>query len=208
MSKSRPSKQKAKKLNQPASQHSSKSSPASPTAPQWFGQGFVGYQNGVSKEQLQALLNQLQSLQLSSEESQTPATLTTPAYFLKWIHCVSGMVNNLENLPAAFPSPEGQMFTDKISLRWQQCGDRYNVLVLSSEPLEHLQDFQPITNCDCPVIWETRLLSALPHEEKTPQYPNRFIYQGISKDQICQRYFRDTQTGTVHFVALALNNHD
>ena len=207
MSKFRSSKQKAKKPNQPASPRPLKSSPDSPAAPQWIGQGFVGYRNGLSKEQLQKLLDRFQPSQPLSEELQITVSSTKPAYFLKWVHRVSGIVNSLEDLPAAFPSPEGQMFTETISLRWQQRGNQYDAIIFSSKPLEEVE-WQPIADNDHPVTWETRLLPALPHDDQNPQYPNRFVYQGISKKHICQRYFRDAQTGTVHFVALALKNHD
>ncbi|NJO43573.1 MAG: hypothetical protein HC865_24085 [Cyanobacteria bacterium RU_5_0] len=197
MSQSRSPQQKTKKSTQPTS-----------AIPQWIGQGFVGYQDGLSKDQLEKLLNPFQPSQRSSGESEPPISLSKPAYFLKWIHRVSGIVDSLKDLPAEFPSPEGQMFTDIISLRWQQRGNRYDVIIFSSKPLEQFKAFKPIADNDRPVTWETRLLPALPHDVRNPQYPNRFIYQGISEKHICQRYFRDARTGIVHFVTLALKNHD
>jgi hypothetical protein len=208
MSKSKSFKQKAKKPNQSPSSRPAKSSPALPAVPQWTGQGFVGYQNGVSKEQLQNLLNQFQPSQPSSQEPQTPLSSSSSVYFLKWIHQVSGMVDSLKNLPAElpFPSPEGQMFTDTISLRWQQRHNQYDVIIFSSQPLAAVENWQAIAENDSPIEWETRLLPALLHDIRDPQYPNLFIYRGIQEKQIYQRLFRNAHTSTVHFVTLAYQN--
>jgi hypothetical protein len=154
------------------------------SASQWVKLGFVGHQNGVSQTKLKEILSQIQ------QDS-------TPVYFLKWFHKVSGMVITL---PADFPSPEGQMFTEQFCLRWQRQNNQYDVLFLSATPLESEGDWRSLSEEHHDILWETRTVSALPHDVKNPQYPNSFIYEGVQPERIRQRYFRDANTGIIHFV--------
>ncbi|GAB4302688.1 MAG: hypothetical protein Fur0025_43640 [Oscillatoriaceae cyanobacterium] len=65
--------------------------------------GFVGCQQVLSADELRQVMLQL-------------ATASPPCYyFLRWPHQVSGIISELEE----FPSPEGQMFTSKLELRWK-----------------------------------------------------------------------------------------
>lgn len=203
MSKAKSSKKSHRKINS-VSTKQSKTSSQQPSTLQWQKHGFVGCQNRISMEDLERILVQFQPTREVFQQDSDQKQIAQPIYFLKWLHQVSGMVNNLEHLPAKFPSPEGQMFTDSISLRWRQQGQQYDLLLLSPNPLSCTAEWQEISENNQPISWETRLLPILFHDEQDPQYPNRFNFQGVLEKDICQRYFRDACTGTVHFVALTL----
>ncbi|MEM1253270.1 MAG: hypothetical protein AAGI69_12620 [Cyanobacteria bacterium P01_H01_bin.21] len=155
----------------------------------WEKDGFVGTCETVSQEQLVSVLKQLAPSQ--------------SAYFLRWPHRVSGWRSTL---PKEVLSPQGQLVTANLELRWQRHGNRYDLLLLSASSLKtevkELLKFQSLANNQ----WQTCLRPVLPYRERIPQYPKRFQYKGINPDQLQQRYFRNAQTGLVQFVALALGD--
>lgn len=117
---------------------------------------------------------------------------TQPSYyFLRWPHKVSKIE---ESFPQEFPSPEGQMFNCDRELRWKQKGDKFTVLLLSiagNEP-----GFKPVGH-----EWETEERTAHFYPETETRFPQRLPATNI---KVAQRYFKDKQTATVHFVALTV----
>lgn len=110
-------------------------------------------------------------------------------YFLRWPHKVSGLC---ETLPKDFPSPEGQVFTRDRELRWKPQGKGYSVLLLSKT--DEVEGFEPVGS-----DWETCDRPAQTYPPTETRFPQGLADRGIN---IEQRYFRDKQTATVHFVAL------
>jgi hypothetical protein len=148
---------------------------------------------------------------------------TSPSYyFLRWTHRVGGFwqrrrvefpcleedirdrlqknpVNNFNPKQSeAFPSPEGQLFNSGLELRWKQQQGKYQVLLLSSHNAE--PGFIPI-----PGKWEILEQNTLVHPPKETRFPKAL---NSDKINIVQRYFRDCNTATVHFVALTVKNHN
>lgn len=147
---------------------------------------FVGVKQLSSVEELRELL-----IKKSSKPSY---------YFLRWTHKVSGIV---AQLTSDFPSPEGQMFNADWELRWKQRKNGYEVLLLSNNGAE--PGFTKVGQ-----NWETQLRKAHVYGSKAQvdrseetRFPKEFITENIG---IAQRYFRDSQTATVHFVALTVSN--
>jgi hypothetical protein len=121
---------------------------------------------------------------------QQPSTQSN-YYFLRWSHKVSGII---EQLPNEFPSPEGQMFNCDRELRWKQQGQHFSVLLLSTTGSE--PGFKPIGQ-----KWKTQQRDAHIYPATETRFP-----KGLSstKVDVAQRYFMDTDTATVHFVALTV----
>ncbi|GGA44730.1 hypothetical protein [Okeania sp. KiyG1] len=88
---------------------------------------FVGTRQLNSVDELEELLTKISHENANSY------------YFLRWPHKVSGIV---KNLPSEFPSSEGQMFNEKLELRWKKNHKGYQVLVLSEA--DFIPDFQPV----------------------------------------------------------------
>ncbi|GAA6623441.1 hypothetical protein [Scytonema sp. NUACC26] len=147
---------------------------------------------------------------------------TSPSYyFLRWTHRVGGFWqrrsadfssleedirerlqnNHINNFtpkqPEAFPSPEGQLFNSVLEVRWKQQKECYQVLILSS------QSTKPDGFRDLQRDWEIIEQNALVHPPNKTRFPKGF---NSDKVDIAQRYFRDRQTATVHFVALTVKN--
>ena len=110
-------------------------------------------------------------------------------FFLRWPHKVSGLSRTL---PDGFPSPEGQVFTRDLELRWKRKGQSYSVLLLSHAG--QVDGFEPVGT-----DWETCDRPAHTYPPTETRFP-----QGLADREINieQRYFRDKTTATVHFVAL------
>lgn len=109
--------------------------------------------------------------------------------------------NNLISKPTEpFPSPEGQLFNSVLEIRWKQQKGGYQVLLLSSEKIENIlsDDFKPISDS-----WEILEQSALIHSHTETRFPKNLNFEKLN---IAQRYFRDKNTATVHFVALTVKN--
>ncbi len=141
---------------------------------------FVGTCTVNSAEELRSLIAQLQ----------TPESY----FFLRWPHRVSGFE---AKLPQDFPSPEGQLFNTTLELRWKAQGTGYSVLVLSNQS-DPVPGFTALDG-----NWEACDRPAHCHESQETRYPKGFYYStDIKPEAIQQRYFRDRQTATIHFVAL------
>ncbi|GAX45312.1 hypothetical protein NIES4075_63330 [Tolypothrix sp. NIES-4075] len=150
---------------------------------------------------------------------------TSPSYyFLRWAHRVGGfwqrrsdkfanlgddIRDRLNNYPIngvapkhpePFPSPQGQLFNSVLEVRWQIKQGKYQVLLLGSQ--EIVPGFKAIER-----DWEIIEQNVLIHPQDETRFP-----KGLESDvvnNIAQRYFRDKNTATVHFVALTLkNSHD
>lgn len=163
----------------------------------------------------QELIEVLKKLETSAEPSY---------YFLRWSHRVSGFwqrrfidfssltedigdylkanqVDKSQSLEA-FPSPEGQMFNSQIELRWKKKAANYEVLLLSATgSQEDYPEFQLLGN-DWKVVNRNAHLYGSGQTKTETRFPKKFEYQNI---EIGQRYFRDSQTATVHFVALTVS---
>ncbi|MHC5860020.1 hypothetical protein [Nostoc sp.] len=105
-----------------------------------------------------------------------------------------------------FPSPQGQLFNSILEVRWQQKQGKYQVLLLSSQdeaPIFKLQNkednFRPIKG-----NWEILEQNALLHSPTETRFPKGLNSE--DKKNIAQRYFRNKDTATVHFVALTIKN--
>jgi len=151
---------------------------------------FVGHKT-VTLEQLQALV------------THTAIALPSSYYFLRWFHTVSGIQTTL---PKNFPSPEGQLFNTELELRWKQHGATYNVLLLSKAAPDATLNFTPLAG-----EWEWCDRNAYFYDSDETKFPRGFLYPeangkpGYSKAvPVQQRYFSDTQTATIHFVALTV----
>lgn len=138
---------------------------------------FVGYKNGISELELKALLDQYGSAK--------------SRYFLRWAHKVSGILKHLDG----FPSPEGQMFDSDREIRWKQQGDRFNVLMLSTQAEA---GFTAIGN-----TWMAKSYRANLYPRTETRFPKGIQDRGVN---IGQRCFIDDQTATVRFVALTVED--
>lgn len=166
--------------------------------------GFVGTQRISSADELKNLL-------LSKQ------LITAPNYyFLRWFHRVSGIIMKLPN---EFPSPEGQMFNFERELRWKQRNNGYDLLLLSQVESDLNLGFQAIPNHWDKNHWEIcdrdAHLYLTSQNQQPANFPKKFIFldeheKEIEKPDenihIGQRYFKDSKTATVHFVALTINN--
>lgn len=153
---------------------------------------FVGTCTVDSAEELRSLIEQHQT--------------SESYFFLRWPHKVSGFC---KTLPDDFPSPEGQVFDSQKELRWKRQGTGYSVLLLSNQT-DPVSGFTALDGaweaCDSALRDEV-VRPAYCHESKETRYPKGFYCgTGIKPEAIQQRYFRDLQTATIHFVALTLAN--
>ncbi|WP_208099129.1 CRISPR-associated RAMP protein Csx7 [Nostoc sp. 106C] len=93
-----------------------------------------------------------------------------------------------------FPSPEGQLFNHHLELRWKKQGELYKVLLLTTLKLE--PGFEPVGK-----NWEFLDRNAHQYSATDSRFPQGFTSDDV---KIAQRYFRDSSTATVHFVALTI----
>jgi hypothetical protein len=124
-------------------------------------------------------------------------------YFLRWPHRVSGIQMTL---PEDFPSPEGQLFNTKLELRWKQRGIGYEILFLGKEQPDTKFKFSQLEG-----EWEYCDRTAFFYESDETKFPQGFLYQNEEGQMIApktipikQRYFKNTQTARIHFVALTV----
>lgn len=139
---------------------------------------FVGTRENLSESELRLLLDNYKGSQCY--------------YFLRWANRVSGVITNLDD----FPSPEGQMFNADLEIRWKQKGEKYDVLLLS----EYDNDYQDFDSF--PQTWQAETRNAKFYTATETRFPKEFIYP--EKLNFGQRYFKDQDTGIVHFVALTI----
>jgi hypothetical protein len=143
---------------------------------------FVGFTQVSSPEGLQKILQ---------EYYNKPSY-----YFLRWSHQVSGI---LAYLPSEFPSPEGQMFNTELELRWKQNSRGYQVLLLSQNQPKIESEFSPIGK-----DWTTCDRNAYFYDIDETKFPKGFNYKDEFQLNLGQRYFQDTETSTVRFIALTV----
>lgn len=126
-------------------------------------------------------------------------------YFLRSPHEVSGIKSELpENINSV---TEGQVFNSQRELRWKKNKSGYILLLLSNENTDICSQFKPIS-----FDWEIEDRKALLYDanEKISDQENRSketrFPKGFTHNQpkIAQRYFLDSKTATVHFVALTV----
>jgi hypothetical protein len=157
-------------------------------------QAFVG-KRSISSEDLKQFLKEL------------PAS--SRYYFLRWVHKVSGFV---DQLPTDFPSPEGEMLTPKFEVRWKQTRQGYEMLILHHSEPDPSWKFEPIGKdwiASDPLNTHLHSKGTLQKDAENRQdtrYPKPFMYPDRLKLQ--QRYFQNKHTGTIHFVALTLDESE
>ena len=118
-------------------------------------------------------------------------------YFLKWPDRVSGFVSNL---PDEFLSPEGQMFNSQQEIRWKRKGKNFNILCLTIGELDPDLTWEPLEG-----DWSFQDREAAVYPETETRFPNKIINQVANDENVVrQRYFLDSKTATVHFVALTV----
>jgi hypothetical protein len=139
---------------------------------------FVGTRTVESAKELRSLIQQFQSKKT--------------CFFLRWPHKVSGFC---KTLPEDFPSPEGQVFDSNKELRWKQQGKIYSVLLLSVD--EAQSDFEPVGT-----VWNVHIQEAHTYPKTETRFPKGINDQRVN---ISQRYFVDSQTSAVHFIALKVS---
>ena len=141
----------------------------------------------ITKEQLESLLGS----NTKTEDTQENY------YFLKWPDRVSGFVSKL---PDKFPSPEGQMFNYQQEIRWKKQGEEFNILCLTIGELDRDITWEPLAG-----NWSFQDREAAVYPETETRFPNKIINQVAEDGNIVgQRYFLDSKTATVHFVALTV----
>ncbi|TFI54820.1 hypothetical protein BLD44_007405 [Mastigocladus laminosus UU774] len=121
-------------------------------------------------------------------------TTETSYYFLRWTHKVSGII---EKSPTndQFPMLEGQMFNHECELRWKyKQKNTYEVLLLSVAG--EYPEFERLGE-----DWQTQKRNAHLYSPTETRFPKGFSPTNLD---IAQRYFIDTKTATVHFVALTI----
>lgn len=153
--------------------------------------GFVYSKQIVSSDELKKLLEKL-----SNQQSY---------YFLRSPHAVNGICMKL---PEEFPTLEGQMFNADCELRWKKQRYGYDVLLLSQADLK-LEGFEKVFG-----NWEICDFNAYFYKDET-KFPKGFIFKGLNDEYIKpetipigQRYFKDADTATVHFIALTVKDND
>ena len=115
-------------------------------------------------------------------------------YFWRLSHKVSGFQKQ-PPLETDFPTIEGQMFDRKSELRWKYKRQGvYDVLLLTIAG-EH-EDFKPVGDA-----WQTQERDAHLYAPTETRFPKGFHTVDLD---VKQRYFIDSNTGTVHFVSLTL----
>lgn len=118
--------------------------------------------------------------------------------FLRWPHRV--LLRSIGEAPeTGFDCLEGQAFSQTRELRWKRKGGNYEVLLLSANGGD--ASLSPIGKS-----WETKELKAKAYPETETRFPRKI---SIPKSlDISQRYFIDTETACVQFVALVPHNKE
>lgn len=154
-------------------------------------QGYVYHRQFVETKNIDNIIDEVKKLSNSQENY----------YFLRYSHQVSGIC--LE-LPSDRGEIEGQMFNSICELRWKKYKSGYEILILSKEKFE-LEGFGLLSG-----NWQIQDNNAYWNKQE-PRFPKGLKFQekdnqDIEPDKIMiqQRYFQDSDTATVHFVALTV----
>jgi hypothetical protein len=159
--------------------------------------GFVYFKQVSLSDELRALLEKL--------------SIEPSYYFLRYPHAVSGIRMKLPE--DFFPGFEGQMFNAERELRWKKQSVGYELLLLSRVEAAPDLGFEPISSNGKPINWQICDRNAYLHNIDETQFPKGFIYKGVKGEDIdpktipiSQRYFKDSDTATVHFVSLTVSS--
>ena len=151
-------------------------------------QGYVYHRQFIAAEDINKIIDEVKKC----------SNLPENYYFLRYSHTVSGIC--LE-LPGERGEIEGQMFNNICELRWKKYKTGYEALILSKQEIK-LDGFESLAEkwniCDRNAYW---------HDRNETQFPKEFIFPN-KKIDIQQRYFQDSATATVHFVALTVKEND
>lgn len=117
-------------------------------------------------------------------------------YFWRLSHKVSGFQTQ-PPLETDFPMIEGQMFDRESELRWKYKNNGlYDILLLTIAG-EH-EDFKLVGD-----KWETKDRDAHLYSQTETRFPKEFYTVDLA---VKQRYFIDSKTANVHFIALTVGN--
>lgn len=155
--------------------------------------GYVYHKQLIASDELNTLITQISNSQ--------------SYYFLRYAHAVSGICRKL---PDERGEIEGQLFNSLCEIRWKKYKLGYEVLILSQQEFKKLQEFKELTGnwkiCDRDAYW---------HNPEETRFPKGFTFQDENNQSINpkdisikQRYFKDSDTATIHFVALTVNSND
>ena len=115
-------------------------------------------------------------------------------YFWRLTHKVSG-IQQQPPLETDFPMLEGQMFNCDYELRWEyKNNELYDVLLLSIAGEDSA--FELVGDS-----WQTKDRDAHLYSPTETRFPKSFSTVNLD---LKQRYFIDSKTATVHFVALTV----
>lgn len=117
-------------------------------------------------------------------------------YFWRLSHKVSGFQKQ-PPLEIDFPMIEGQMFNQECELRWKYKNEGlYDVLLLSIGGEN--SDFKLVGDA-----WERKDRDAHLYSPSETRFPKEFYTGDLA---VKQRYFIDSKTATVQFIALTVGN--
>ncbi|MEH2355025.1 hypothetical protein [Nostoc sp.] len=150
--------------------------------------GYIYHKQLVALDELDTLITQVSNSQ--------------SYYFLRYSHAVSGI---FKKLPDDGGEIEGQVFNSICEIRWKKYKSGYEVLILSQQEF-NLEGFKELTG-----HWEIFDRDAYWHNPEETRFPKGFTFKDENhqpinpKDiSIKQRYFKDSATATIHFVALTV----
>lgn len=149
--------------------------------------GYVYHKQFVETKNIDKIIDEVKKLSNSQQNY----------YFLRYSHKVSGIC--LE-LPKDRGEIQGQMFNSTCELRWKKYKSCYEVLILSKDKFE-VEGFEKLAG-----NWNICNHNAYWHDLNETKFPKGFIFKNIEPDKIPiqQRYFQDSDTAIVHFVALTV----
>lgn len=119
--------------------------------------------------------------------------------FLQWPHKVSMVpIKGSKN----FECREGQAFDQSCELRWKYIGkDQYDVLLLADTELSaKALSLEGVSLCSIGDGWTAQAVNAQAHSKTETRFP-----RGVDMPDslnLEQRYFIDTKTACVQFIAL------
>lgn len=152
-------------------------------------QGYIYHKQLASPDELGKFITQVSNSQ--------------SYYFLRYSHAVSGICRDL---PSDRGEIEGQVFNSICEMRWKKYKSGYDVLILSKQEF-NLEGFEKFTGnwaiCDRNAYW---------HDLKETKFPKGFTFKGQNNEfikpediKIKQIYFKNSDTATIHFIALTVN---